>query len=117
MGTWTKTPLAGQTTDEERAPFEPQRRGLDRSDEEATHLCETRQVDQSQIQHIWRVYLEIDGLAVDALVGTGDSGGFVLDLALDVDEVVEPAIRNVVELGPLGPPGRAGGPVGVGVRI
>ena len=33
-----------------------------------SYLCETWQIDQSQVQDIWRVNLEIDRLAIDALV-------------------------------------------------
>src|SRR4051794_28087197 len=69
----------------------------------STHLCQTRQVDESQVQDIRREDLEVYGLAVDALVAAGDSRRLVLDLALDVAEVGKPPVRDVMELGPLVP--------------
>lgn len=41
-------------------------------------------------------------MPVDALVRTGDTGGLVLYLALDVGEICELATRDVVKFCPLG---------------
>lgn len=60
-----------------------------------------------------RVDFEVDGLPVDALVGSRDPRGFILDLSLHVGEVVEPPVWNVMELGPLRAPRCVGGSVGV----
>ena len=50
---------------------------------------------------MWRIDLEVDGLASDALVVAGHSGGLILDLALDVAKVgVAPV--EMEELAPLG---------------
>lgn len=54
------------------------------------------------------VDLEVDGLAVDALVVPGDARRLGLDLALDLGEVVEPATRDVQKLAPFLLPGDAG---------
>lgn len=66
-----------------------------------TYLCKTWQIHQSQVQHVRRVDLEIDGLAVDALVASGDAGSLVLDFALDIAKVREAATGNMVKLCPL----------------
>jgi hypothetical protein len=49
---------------------------------------------------VWRIDLEVDGLAGDALVVAGDSGGLILDLALDVAKVGVAPVGDVVELAP-----------------
>lgn len=49
---------------------------------------------------MWRIDLEVDGLAGDALVVAGDSGGLILDLALDVAKVGVAPVGDVVELAP-----------------
>lgn len=49
---------------------------------------------------MWRIDLEVDGLASDALVVAGDSGGLILDLALYVAKVGVAPVGDVVELGP-----------------
>lgn len=49
---------------------------------------------------MWRVYLQVDGLTVDALVVSRYSCRFVLDFALHVLEVFKPSIGNVVKLCP-----------------
>lgn len=54
------------------------------------------------------VYLEVDGLAVDALVATRNPGRLVLDLALDIAKVGEATARDVMELCPLRAPGGVG---------
>lgn len=48
-----------------------------------------------------RVDLQVDGLAVDALVVSSDSSSLVLNLSLDLAKVVEATARNVVELSTL----------------
>ena len=50
---------------------------------------------------MWGVDLEVDGLAIDALVVSRNPRSLILDLPLDVAEVVEPPVRDVVKLGPL----------------
>lgn len=52
-----------------------------------------------------RVDFEVDGLPVDALIATGDSCGFILNLSLDIGKVIETSVRDMMELGPLGSPG------------
>lgn len=49
---------------------------------------------------MWRVDLEVDGLAGDALVVAGHSCGLILDLALDVAKVGVAPVGDVVELAP-----------------
>jgi hypothetical protein len=78
-----------------------------------TNLGQTRQINQSQVEDMRRVDFEVDGLPVDALVGSRDPRGFILDLSLHVGEVVEPPVWNVMELGPLRAPRYVGGSVGV----
>lgn len=48
-----------------------------------------------------RVNFKVDGLARDALVGTGNTSGLILDFALDIAEVGEAAVGDMVELCPL----------------
>lgn len=50
------------------------------------------------------VYLEVYGLARDALVVAGNSSGLVLDLALDVAKVGKAPVGDMVELGPFAGP-------------
>lgn len=47
-----------------------------------------------------RVDLQIDGLTVDTLVVSSNSGRLVLNLSLDLTEIVEATARDVVELSP-----------------
>lgn len=63
------------------------------------------------------VNFKVDGLSIDTLVVAGDSGRFVLDLALDVGEVVELSARDMMELRPLGPPGGMGRSEGIVYRL
>lgn len=49
---------------------------------------------------MWGIDLEVDGLASDALVVAGHSGGLILDLALDVAKVGVAPVGDVVELAP-----------------
>ena len=49
---------------------------------------------------MWRIDLEVDGLASDSLVVAGHSCGLILDLALDVAKVGVAPIGDVVELAP-----------------
>ena len=65
---------------------------------------QTRQVYQGEVQNMRGIYLEVDGLPVDAFIHAGDPGRFVLDLALDIRKVREAPFRNVVELCPLALP-------------
>lgn len=58
-----------------------------------------------------RVNFQVDGLACDALVVTGDTSGLVLDFTLDVAEVGEATIGDVVELCPLAGPRNVGIPL------
>lgn len=58
---------------------------------------------------MWRVYLKVDRLSVDALVVSCYSCSLVLNFPPDLAEVVETATRNVIELGPLILPCHAGG--------
>jgi hypothetical protein len=65
------------------------------------YLCQTRQIDQRQVEDVGRVDLEVDGLAVDAFVAAGYTRRLILDFSLDVAEVCEPPVGNVMELCPL----------------
>lgn len=47
-----------------------------------------------------RVYLQVDGLAVNALVVAGNAGRLALDLPLHVGKVPEASMRDVVEFSP-----------------
>lgn len=47
-----------------------------------------------------RVDLKVDGLTIDALVVSSNSGRLVLNLPLDLTEIVEATTGNVVELSP-----------------
>jgi len=66
----------------------------------AHYLGQTRQINQRQTQDMWRVYLEIDGLTVDPLVGSCYSRRLILDFPLDILEVCELAPRDMMELCP-----------------
>lgn len=66
-----------------------------------SHLCETGQVDQREVKDMRGVDLEVDRLAVDALVAASYARRLILDLSLDVAEVSEPPVRDMVELSPL----------------
>lgn len=48
-----------------------------------------------------RVDLQVDGLTVDTLVVSSNSGRLVLNLSLDLTKIVEAAARDMVELSPL----------------
>lgn len=74
----------------------------------ASHLCQTREIDQSQVEDVRGVDLEVDGLSVDAFVVTGDSGRLVLNLALYITKVVESSVGDMVKLCPFGATGSAG---------
>lgn len=50
---------------------------------------------------MWRVDLEVDGLASDALVVTCNTSSLVFNLALDVAKVGKAPVGDVVELCPL----------------
>jgi hypothetical protein len=52
---------------------------------------------------VWRIYLEVYGLSVDALVAASDSRCLVLDLALNLAKVCKSPSLNMVKLCPLGP--------------
>lgn len=64
------------------------------------HLGQTWQIDESQVEDIWRVDFEIDGLSVDALVRSCHTRGLVLDLTLDIGEVCELSAGDMVEFCP-----------------
>ena len=64
-----------------------------------------------------RVDLEVDRLSVDALVVTGNSGCLVLNLALDIAKIVEPAVGYVVELCPLGTASSTRGSIRIACRV
>ncbi len=66
-----------------------------------THLCQTRQIHQSQIEHVWAVYAEVNGELADALVLAGDAECLLLNLAANLVEVGV-ALVYVKELAPFG---------------
>ncbi len=55
----------------------------------ATHLRQTRQVHQRQVQHVRAVYAEMDGEFADALVLPSDPERLLLDFAPYLAEVGE----------------------------
>ena len=57
------------------------------------YLSQTWQINQREAQHMRRVYFEIYGLSIDALVISCDSGCLVLNFPLDILEFGEAAIR------------------------
>jgi hypothetical protein len=65
-----------------------------------SYLGQTGQVDERQAEHVRRVDLEVDGLAVDALVVSCYPGRLVLNLAPDLGEVVVPPAWDVEKLAP-----------------
>ena len=65
-----------------------------------TNLCQTGQINERQAEDVRGVDLQVDWLPVDALVVSCYPRGFVLDLALDIGEVVEPLAGNVEKLSP-----------------
>lgn len=81
------------------------------------YLCEAGKINKCQVEHMWGVDFEVDGLSVDSLVVARHSCCFVLDFALYIRKVIEAAVRDMVELGPFGSSGKVGGPVGVGGRV
>jgi hypothetical protein len=65
-----------------------------------TDLGQTRQINERQAENVGRIDLEVDRLAVDALVVSSNPRCFGFDLALNLGEVIEPPPRNVQELAP-----------------
>jgi hypothetical protein len=65
------------------------------------NLCQSRKVDQRKVEDVRRVDLEIDRLAVDALVASSYPRGFILDLSLNVAKIRESSAWDMMELGPL----------------
>jgi len=55
--------------------------------------------------------LEVDGLAIDALVVSCDSRRLVLNLSLDIAKIIESPVRDVMEFSPLVPSGLGRVPV------
>lgn len=66
------------------------------------YLCQARQIHESQVEDLRRKDLEVYGLAIDALVVTGDPRRLILNFLLDISEIGVPLTRLVIELGPLG---------------
>lgn len=73
-----------------------------------TNLGQPRQVSKCQAEDVRGVYLEVDGLPVDALVVACYSRRLGFDFALDLSEVVEPAPWDVQKLPPFLLAGHAG---------
>lgn len=67
----------------------------------SAHLCQTRQINQRQVQHIRAVYPEMNRQLADTLVLTSDSERLLLDLFPYLVELRE-AFVNVQELAPFG---------------
>ena len=61
-----------------------------------------------------RIDLEVDGLSVNTLVVTGNSGCLILNLALNVAKVVESPVGDMVKLCPLGTASSARGSIRIG---
>lgn len=77
-----------------------------------SYLGETREINKSQAQHMWRVYLQVDGLSVDTLVVPGNPRRLVLDFAFHILEVCKLAPWDVMEFSPFALRLDAGGCMG-----
>jgi hypothetical protein len=77
-----------------------------------SYFGETWEINKSQAQHMWRVYLQVDGLPVDALVVSCDPRRFILDFPLHILKVRELAPRDVMEFSPFALCFDAGGRMG-----
>jgi hypothetical protein len=65
-----------------------------------TNLGQTRQIDQCQAEDVWRVDLQIDGLAIDALVIPCYPRCLRLNFTLNLGEVVHPPTRHMKKFPP-----------------
>lgn len=81
------------------------------------YLRQAGQINESQVQNVWRVDLQVYRLPVDALVVAGNARRLTLNLPLYVAEIGEPSIWDVVELGPFRPAGSVGRPVRIVSRL
>jgi hypothetical protein len=66
-----------------------------------TDLSQTRQIDERQAEDVGRVDLEVDRLAVYALVVSSNPRRLGFDLAFNLGEVIKPPPGDVQELSPL----------------
>lgn len=64
-----------------------------------------------------RVDLEVNGLSVNALVGSCDPSRLILDFSLDIREVIEATVRDVMKFGPFRAAGSCRGGVGIADRV
>lgn len=64
------------------------------------YLRETWKIHKRQAQNMRRVNLEVYGRAVDALVATSYPRSLIFNFPLHVQEIGEPSVGNVMELGP-----------------
>lgn len=60
---------------------------------------------------MWREYLQVDRLAVDALVAASNSSRLILNLTFNIAEIREFSAGDVVKLSPLVPESLARVPV------
>lgn len=60
--------------------------------------------------------LEVDGLAINALIASRNSRSLIFDFPLDIAKIGEPPVGDVVKLGPFVPSSLSRVPVG-GVRV
>lgn len=59
----------------------------------AAHFCQTRQVDQGQIEYVWAVDLEVNWKLGDALVLSCHPVRLILDLLSDFSKVRESLVQ------------------------
>ena len=67
----------------------------------STHLCQTGQIHEGEVEYVRAVYAEVDGELADALVLARDAERLLLDLAANLVEVGV-ALVYVKELAPFG---------------
>jgi len=65
-----------------------------------TNLRQSWQINQCQVQHMWREYLQIDGLSVDTLVDTRYPRGLRFNFVFHLRKVIPFSTWNMMELGP-----------------
>lgn len=78
-----------------------------------TYLCQTREIDQGQIENMRGVDLEVDGLSINPLVTSSDPRSLIFDFPLDIRKVGKSSVGNMVKLCPFRTAGSIGRPVRV----
>ncbi len=65
------------------------------------HLGDARQVNNGQVQHVWRINFEMDGQRRNSLVFSRETIGFIVNLLTNLIKVKEALVGHVEELTPL----------------